>query len=90
MRVGGLVTCRQRPPTAKSVAFLTLEDETGMANLVVPPAVFERQRAVALGSAFLFAEGRVERTGQVVNLQVARLSALALHTPSRQLALLEI
>ena len=78
VRVGGLVTCRQRPPTAKGVAFLTLEDETGMANLVVPPETFERQRPLVLGSAFLLAEGRVERTGQVVNVKVARVSALSL------------
>jgi error-prone DNA polymerase len=88
--IGGLVTCRQRPPTAKGVAFLTLEDETGMANLVVPPETFERQRALVLGSSFLLAEGRVERTGQVVNVKVARVSALALRVPSRQLPLLEV
>jgi error-prone DNA polymerase len=90
VRVGGLVTCRQRPPTAKGVAFLTLEDETGMANLVVPPQTFERQRSVVLGSSFLLAEGRVERTGQVVNVKVSRVFALSLHAPSRQLALLVI
>jgi error-prone DNA polymerase len=89
VRVGGLVTCRQRPPTAKGVAFLTLEDETGMANLVVPPETFERQRALVLGSAFLLAEGRVERTGQVVNLQVRRVSTLSLRMPARQLSLSE-
>src|SRR5208283_1581900 len=90
VRIGGLVTCRQRPPTAKGVAFLTLEDETGMANLVVPSRTFERQRSVVLGSAFLLAEGRVERTGQVVNVQVSRVSTLALHAPSPQLALLDV
>ncbi|HXX29758.1 MAG TPA: error-prone DNA polymerase, partial [Myxococcaceae bacterium] len=81
VRVGGLVTCRQRPPTAKGVAFLTLEDETGMANLVVPPETFERQRALVLGSVFLLAEGRVERVGQVVNVQVSRVSTLSLRAP---------
>jgi error-prone DNA polymerase len=90
VRVGGLVTCRQRPPTAKGVAFLTLEDETGMANLVVPPETFERQRSVVLGASFLLAEGRVERIGQVVNVKVARVSALSLHVPSRQLSLREL
>ncbi len=90
VRVGGLVTCRQRPPTAKGVAFLTLEDETGMANLVVPPETFERQRSVVLGSSFLLAEGRVERTGQVVNVKVSHVSALQLEAPTRQLALLDV
>jgi error-prone DNA polymerase len=87
VRVGGLVTCRQRPPTAKGVAFLTLEDETGMANLVVPPETFDRQRSLVLGSSFLLAEGRVERTGQVVNLKVSRVSTLSLQLPSPQLSL---
>jgi error-prone DNA polymerase len=90
VRIGGLVTCRQRPPTAKGVAFLTLEDETGMANLVVPPETFERQRALLLGSSFLLAEGRVERTGQVVNVKVTRALPLALRLPERQLPLLEM
>jgi error-prone DNA polymerase len=89
VRMGGLVTCRQRPPTAKGVAFLTLEDETGMANLVVPSATFERQRSLVLGASFLLAEGRVERNGKVVNLQVARVSTLSLTLPPRQLPLLE-
>jgi error-prone DNA polymerase len=90
VRVGGLVTCRQRPATAKGVAFLTLEDETGMANLVVPPGTFERQRSLVLGSVFLLAEGRVERTGQVVNVQVSRVSTLSLPSPEQQLALPEL
>jgi len=72
------------------VAFLTLEDETGMANLVVPPETFERQRSLVLGSVFLLAEGRVERTGQVVNVQVSRVSTLSLRSPERQLALPEL
>ena len=86
VRVAGLVICRQRPPTAKGVAFLSLEDETGISNLVVPPEVFERDRSVLLGSAFLIAEGRVERVSSVVTVQVARAETLRLSTPqeSRQ------
>src|SRR5262249_3516178 len=68
VRIAGLVICRQRPPTAKGVAFLSLEDETGISNLVVPPEIFERDRRVLLGSAFLYAEGRVERMSNVVNI----------------------
>jgi error-prone DNA polymerase len=78
VRIAGLVICRQRPPTAKGVAFLSLEDETGISNLVVPPEIFERDRGVLLASAFLYAEGRVERTSNVVNVQVLRASALRL------------
>jgi len=90
VRVGGLVICRQRPPTAKGVAFLSLEDETGIANLVVPPEIFERDRRVLLGSAFLYAEGRVERVSRAISIQVSRASALRLPTrpdSDRQLAL---
>ena len=82
VRVAGLVICRQRPPTAKGVAFLSLEDETGISNLVVPPEVFERDRSVLLGSAFLIAEGRVERVSSVVTVQVARAETLRLSSPS--------
>jgi error-prone DNA polymerase len=81
VRIAGLVICRQRPPTAKGVAFLSLEDETGISNLVVPPEIFERDRRVLLGSAFLYAEGRVERVSNVVNVQVSRATSLRL--PSR-------
>ncbi|MGZ6140951.1 MAG: OB-fold nucleic acid binding domain-containing protein, partial [Myxococcaceae bacterium] len=78
VRIAGLVICRQRPPTAKGVAFLSLEDETGISNLVVPPEIFERDRRVLLGSAFLHAEGRVERVSKVVTVQVTRATALRL------------
>ncbi len=90
VRIAGLVICRQRPPTAKGVAFLSLEDETGISNLVVPPEIFERDRRVLLGSAFLHAEGRVERVSKVVNVQVTRATALRLpSSPSagRQLSI---
>jgi len=78
IRIAGLVICRQRPPTAKGVAFLSLEDETGISNLVVPPEIFERDRGVLLASAFLYAEGRVERVANVVNVQVTRATPLRL------------
>jgi error-prone DNA polymerase len=78
IRIAGLVICRQRPPTAKGVAFLSLEDETGISNLVVSPEIFERDRGVLLSSAFLYAEGRVERVSNVVNVQVTRATALRL------------
>ena len=90
IRIAGLVICRQRPPTAKGVAFLSLEDETGISNLVVSPEIFERDRGVLLSSAFLYAEGRVERVSNVVNVQVTRATALRLPsspTTERQLSM---
>ncbi|MBN1511995.1 MAG: error-prone DNA polymerase, partial [Phycisphaerae bacterium] len=59
VKVAGLVLVRQRPLTASGTVFFTLEDETGIANLVVRPAVFERDRRAARGAIALIAEGRV-------------------------------
>ncbi|HEY2268590.1 MAG TPA: error-prone DNA polymerase, partial [Streptosporangiaceae bacterium] len=61
--VAGLVTHRQRPPTARGVVFLSLEDETGMVNVICPPAVWERHRRVATVAPALVVWGRIERTG---------------------------
>ena len=60
--MAGLVTHRQRPPTAGGVVFLSLEDETGMVNVICPPQVWERHRRVTVAPALLV-HGRVERTG---------------------------
>jgi error-prone DNA polymerase len=73
LEVSGIVLVRQRPSTAKGIVFCTLEDETGNANLIIRPAVYEKYRRVARGAAALIAEGRVERQGEVVHLQVERL-----------------
>ncbi|NUQ50269.1 MAG: error-prone DNA polymerase, partial [Phycisphaerae bacterium] len=75
--VAGLVTLRQRPGTAKGMVFMTLEDETGMANLVIRPNVWERERRVARGSAALIAEGIVERKGEVIHVMARRFFDLA-------------
>jgi len=70
--VAGLVVCRQRPGSAKGVIFLTLEDETGVANLIVWPHRFEALRKVILGSSLLAVHGEVQREGQVIHLLVER------------------
>jgi len=77
MKVAGLVLVRQRPGTALGMLFYTLEDETGVANLVVRPQVYEKYRPVARGATALLAEGRVERQGEVVHLQVKRFEDVA-------------
>jgi error-prone DNA polymerase len=74
--MGGLVIVRQRPPTAKGFTFLSVEDETGIANLVVEPHLFERYRAELVASPLVVGTGRVERAGKVVNLKVTHLEAL--------------
>jgi error-prone DNA polymerase len=81
VEVAGLVIVRQRPETARGIVFVSLEDETGIANLVVMPDVYERFRPVVRGSPFLLARGRVERSGQVVNVRVDSVAPLALAPP---------
>jgi error-prone DNA polymerase len=78
VEVAGLVIVRQRPQTAAGIVFLSLEDETGIANLVVMPDVYERFRPVVRASPFLVARGCVERSGQVVNVRVESVAPLAL------------
>jgi error-prone DNA polymerase len=74
--VPGLVLVRQRPGSAKGVMFLTLEDETGVANVVVWPSLFERERRVVLTAGMLALRGRVQREGEVVHLIAAGLEDL--------------
>ena len=71
--VAGVVLVRQRPGTAKGVVFLTLEDETGGANLVLWADVFERLRPVAMGARMVLAKGRVQQADGVTHLVVEDL-----------------
>jgi error-prone DNA polymerase len=66
--VAGLVLIRQRPGTAKGVVFLTLEDETGIANVIIWKAVFEANRRAAMQARFLAVRGRIQRANGVVHL----------------------
>jgi error-prone DNA polymerase len=72
-RVTGLVTGRQRPGTASGVTFVTLEDETGMVNVIVWRDLAERQRKELLRSSLLTVFGTLEREGEVVHLIAERL-----------------
>ena len=74
--VAGLVTHRQQPGTARGVVFLSLEDETGMANVICPPPVWERHRRVAIDASALLVHGRVERQEGAVSLLATRLQRL--------------
>jgi error-prone DNA polymerase len=71
--VAGLVLVRQRPGTAKGVIFLTLEDETGIVNVVVWPKVFEKNRRVVMTAQFLEVRGKIERQGLVIHVVADRL-----------------
>jgi len=75
--VGGLVLVRQRPGTASGVIFVTLEDETGVANLVVWPKIFATHRAIVMGAKLMACQGRVQIEGklphQVLHVVVEKL-----------------
>ncbi|MEO3746950.1 error-prone DNA polymerase [Plantactinospora sp. B5E13] len=76
IRVGGIVTHRQRPATAGGVTFLNLEDETGMLNVACSPGLWQRYRTVARNSAALVVRGRLERYDGVTNLTADRLDPI--------------
>jgi error-prone DNA polymerase len=77
VRVAGLVLIRQRPGTASGIVFETLEDETGIVNLIVRPNIYDKYRLAARHSALLQAEGYVERQGQVVHVMAWKLQDLS-------------
>jgi error-prone DNA polymerase len=72
----GIVLFRQRPPTAKGVVFITLEDETGMINLIVPPKLFEQSPTMVITSPALIATGKLQCIGPVVYISVEKLLIL--------------
>ena len=67
-----MVLIRQRPATASGILFMTIEDETGVANLVIRPAVYEKYRRAIRHSVAVVAWGKVERVGQVVHVLIHR------------------
>ena len=77
LEAAGLVLVRQRPGSAKGVMFITIEDETGIANLVVWPKVFEKFRRVVMGASMIAVRGRIQREGEVVHLVAHRLADLS-------------
>lgn len=84
VRVAGLVVGRQRPQTASGVTFMTIEDETGVANLVVTVPVFDAFRHAILYSKMVLVTGRVEREEQVVHVLVREVERVELHAPSTE------
>ena len=78
VRISGLVTCRQRPGSAKGVVFMTIEDESAMANVIVWPKVFERVRPVVLGARYVAVAGRVQEESGVIHVVAERLEDLTI------------
>jgi error-prone DNA polymerase len=74
--VAGSVICRQRPGTAKGFVFVSLEDETGIANVVVEPGFFERHRLLITGEPFLRMGGRLQNIDGVIHVRAAHVEAL--------------
>jgi error-prone DNA polymerase len=72
VRIAGVVTARQRPATSNGVVFLTLEDETGLANLVVWPAVWQEHHKLGRSATILGADGRLQRQGDALSVLVER------------------
>jgi error-prone DNA polymerase len=77
VRVAGIVLVRQHPGTAKGIVFVTLEDETGVVNLIIRPNIFDRYSRAACGAYLLQADGYVERQGQVIHVMTLRLEDLS-------------
>ena len=76
--VAGLVICRQRPGTAKGFVFLTLEDETGMINIVITPDRFEQTALLISTTPLLLVRGTLQVEQQVVNVRAKQVRALEL------------
>jgi error-prone DNA polymerase len=81
--VGGVVTHRQRPATARGVTFLNLEDESGMVNVICTQGVWARHRRLARAAPALLVRGRLERADGAVNLLAEQLRPLPLAAPTR-------
>ena len=76
VEVAGMVVARQRPETAKGIVFMLLEDERGTVNLIVPPPVYERHRALVRAAPLVRAKGRLERREGTINVLVSEVAEL--------------
>jgi error-prone DNA polymerase len=74
--VAGAVICRQRPGTAKGFVFLSLEDETGIVNVILEPKFFEQNRLLLTQEAFLLIEGRMQNVDHVIHIRATRAEPL--------------
>jgi error-prone DNA polymerase len=77
VKTAGCVIARQRPGTAMGFIFLSMEDETGIANVIVTPDLYERQRLIVTGSKFILAEGPLQNQDGVIHIKATRLQSLS-------------
>ena len=76
LQIAGQVICRQRPGTAKGFVFISLEDETGVANAILLPELFERHRLLITTESFLMIEGRMQNLENVIHIKAERIHAM--------------
>ncbi len=84
VRVAGAVITRQRPGTAKGFVFLTLEDETGIANVIIRPDLFTEHRGAIVGEPYLIVEGTLQIQDGVTSVKAERVIGLSGHAPEPQ------
>lgn len=77
VRVAGWVIVRQRPGTAKGFMFLSMEDETGIANIIVTPDIFDRNRSVLINQPLLLIEGPLQNQDNVIHVRARRIESLS-------------
>jgi error-prone DNA polymerase len=77
VRLAGCVIARQRPGTAKGSVFLSMEDETGIANVIITPDLFERERLLITTSKFILVEGPLQNQDGIIHIKATRLKNLA-------------
>lgn len=76
VRLAGLVSVTQRPPTAKGMCFITLEDEFGFMNIVIHPEIYQKDRLTIYGRSLLEIHGTVEKSGTLINIRAERVLPL--------------
>ncbi|MEO7971821.1 MAG: OB-fold nucleic acid binding domain-containing protein, partial [bacterium] len=77
VKVGGWVIVRQRPGTAKGFVFLTMEDETGVANIIINPQLFDKYRSVVVDQPFLLIAGTLQNQDNVISVKAKTIRALS-------------
>ena len=82
VQVAGAVIVRQRPGTAKGFVFLSLEDETGVANVIITPDVFQANKAVIVGEPYLIVEGLLQNQDGAVSVKADRIDGLRTSGPA--------
>ena len=78
VRIAGAVIARQRPGTAKGFVFLSMEDETGIANAIITPQLFEQNRVIVVHQQFLLIEGQLQNQDNVISVKAECIRPLSI------------